>query len=237
MKIILFLLFNTYVYTLLKQVSTEITSHIINVETNYELKTFNLLITFTTYVEDHEFMCKYNQMGSQFEKPGSLEDKFIFSNRTHYFFKFENLNQHVLYNYYCFDPSSESVIINKSIKFPKNKVETNLLAFGDWGISKEGNMSTPVIESMLDNNDAVLFLGDISYDLDSLGGENGNIFLQYAKKVTSGIPFQVKIHNISSVLVIMRSIIVTSIIIKDFTYRIDQLIELFTIPMILIMFI
>jgi len=81
--------------------------------------------------------------------------------------------------------------INKNIIFPKNEKETNLLAFGDWGISKEDNQSLAILENLVKYNDAILFLGDLAYNLDSENGEIGNTFLQWAKSITSNIPFQV----------------------------------------------
>jgi hypothetical protein len=81
--------------------------------------------------------------------------------------------------------------INKNIIFPKNEKETNLLAFGDWSISKEGNQSLALIENLIKYNDAILFLGDLAYNLDSEDGQVGNTCLQWAKSITSNIPFQV----------------------------------------------
>ena len=41
---------------------------------------------------------------------------------------------------------------NKNIIFPKNEKETNLLAFGDWSISKEGNQSLAILENLINKN-------------------------------------------------------------------------------------
>jgi hypothetical protein len=76
------------------------------------------------------------------------------------------------------------------VQYPKSSEVTNLLTFGDWGISKEGNFTKQYLNKNIQNYDAVLFLGDLAYDLDTNNGEVGNTFLTYAMPITSQIPFQ-----------------------------------------------
>ncbi len=51
-----------------------------------------------------------------------------------------------------------------------------------------------------DQIDAILFLGDMAYNLQTNQGETGNQFLEYIRDVTSKIPFQVFIYQIKSKL-------------------------------------
>jgi hypothetical protein len=197
MKYLVMFLVYIQVKTLLKNSYIDITSEVLTIETFDETNTYNILLTFTPLIQDYEFICTSRESQRETESSALLEDKYIFANRTYYLYKFEELQQYIEYDYFCFDINTQAVIIDKRIKFPKNKEETRILAFGDWGISKEGNISTPVIEKFIKYNDALLFLGDLSYDLDSLGGENGNIFLKYAKEITSRIPFQVFLTDIA----------------------------------------
>jgi hypothetical protein len=86
------------------------------------------------------------------------------------------------------------ILFSKSnFTFPKNidKNVTKLMAFGDWSICEYGNYSKAFIEKNLNTTDAVVYLGDLAYDLDTDNGEKGNTFLEYARNVSSKVPFMV----------------------------------------------
>jgi len=51
------------------------------------------------------------------------------------------------------------------------------------------------LQKYISDSDALLFLGDMSYDLSKENGEKGNDFFEFAMNVTSSIPFQITPGN------------------------------------------
>jgi hypothetical protein len=70
-------------------------------------------------------------------------------------------------------------------------VVTKLLVFGDWGTGPIGEdtgyLITRHAEKMM--FDAVLFLGDLGYDLEDFNGRIGDIFGRISQPLTSSYPF------------------------------------------------
>jgi len=79
------------------------------------------------------------------------------------------------------------------VKFPKNSPNSpsKILALGDWSKSKRGQETLEQLSKNVKDSDALVFLGDMAYDLDNQHGQVGNEFLKFIKEVTSTVPFQV----------------------------------------------
>jgi len=119
----------------------------------------------------------------------------------------------------------EENIHTLDIQFPKvtqNNV-CKVIAFGDWCKSDNGGNTLKRLAEYAKDTDAVVFLGDMAYDLDTKDGEVGNDFLKFAQGVTSAIPFQVKIillnyisfHTIFSYQLEIMKFLDTSSILKS----------------------
>lgn len=103
---------------------------------------------------------------------------------------FKNLTNYVNYHYICDYNSYEKT---GNIQFPKTRSNniSKLIVFGDWSKSIKGIETLNILKKKIQDNDVLLFLGDIAYDLNYLLGKVGNEFLSFAKEITSVIPFQV----------------------------------------------
>lgn len=84
--------------------------------------------------------------------------------------------------------------ITGEIQFPKSAESTNILTFGDWSETDDGNDTKKYVKSKKASTDAIVFLGDQGYDLYQKDGKVGNDFLSFAKSITSSIPYQVPIY-------------------------------------------
>lgn len=72
---------------------------------------------------------------------------------------------------------------------------TNVLAFGDWGECELGKSSLDLIRKYKNKTDAIIFLGDLAYDLNDENGQRGNNFMKFIANVTSTTPFQLTPGN------------------------------------------
>lgn len=113
---------------------------------------------------------------------------------------FTNLHNFEKYQYYCVPPKSgiekflksqDPIVITGKLQFPKQNESINLITFGDWSKTEEGNFTLKYLENKVNSIDAIVFLGDQGYDMYQEDGKIGNDFLKFVKSVTSRIPYQV----------------------------------------------
>lgn len=123
---------------------------------------------------------------------GDLKETYKFNREFYSFFRFPNLKNYINYNYTCQFNNFKQV---GDIQFPKI-TENNLsriITFGDWSNTGKGKETYNQLLKYTKDADAIVFLGDLSYDLYNKKGEVGNEFMNFAQKVTSAIPFQVRL--------------------------------------------
>jgi hypothetical protein len=169
--------------------SNRISSDSIAIE-NAEENKFNLLQTISSYEDLEYFDCELIDRLNYFSKKPLTTKKFLFSNRTYFFLNFSNLERDHEYHLVC---NKWEWLIDKDLKFPKEKNETNLLSFGDWSEGELGSLSKNFMKSFINKIDSILYLGDLAYNLEVDSGERGNSFLTFIKDISSLAPFQVKI--------------------------------------------
>lgn len=82
------------------------------------------------------------------------------------------------------------------IQFPKilpNNI-CRVIAMGDWEKCEDGEETYNALMKKTNEIDAIVFLGDMAYNLNKNNGEKGNEFLAFAQGLISTIPFQVSYH-------------------------------------------
>lgn len=121
-----------------------------------------------------------------------------FYNQYYYFLKFPSLINYEKYKLSCSLEKSnkKTEIVTSYIQFPKSKLVTKVIAFGDWAKSHDGEMTRKYVEGKNSIIDVVLQLGDQAYNLQDNQGYLGNEYLEFIQPLTSKIPFQVKNNNI-----------------------------------------
>jgi hypothetical protein len=150
---------------------------------------FNLLQTLSFYEDQAYLDCQLIDRFNYKINIPKISNKFVFSNRTYYFMNFSDLESGHDYHFFC---NKWDWLVDKNLKFPKEKNVTNLLSFGDWSEGELGSQSKNIIlSSFINQIDSILYLGDLAYDLDDDNGERGNSFLTFIKDITSVVPFQV----------------------------------------------
>lgn len=172
-----------------------ISSNFISIQSNNR-ETYDLLQTFAYNSADYLniFCIAHDYKNSAVSS--NLIQTFYFEGLTYFYLKFENMTKYTEYEIICSDIQTKEPLDIRTIRFPKTDSITNLLTFGDWSLSPEGDASADLIRyKFLDKTDAVLFLGDIAYDLNEEKGERGNTFLNYIKDITSVVPFQMSVGN------------------------------------------
>ena len=110
--------------------------------------------------------------------------------------KFQKLKNYIHYQWAC---QSQSTSIKKTgyVQFPK-KTDNNsskIISFGDWSKAPSGETTYKSLLLNKKDTDAIVFLGDMSYDLYRDNGEVENTFLNWTQELTSSVPFQVSNKN------------------------------------------
>jgi alkaline phosphatase D len=131
-----------------------------------------LILTLTTY-DNCTKLCTIEDINPTY-------DSYAFSNRHYHVFKFKGLEQYQKYIFNC-DGHIGDII------FPHNKLQTKVVAFGDWSISPEGDRTKEYVSQH--SYDAVIQLGDLAYDLHFENGDVGNRFMTWSTPVTEKMPF------------------------------------------------
>jgi hypothetical protein len=120
------------------------------------------------------------------------------------YYKFTSLLLGTSYTYSCSASGYQSSTL--TVQFPHSQSSTKLLAFGDWGDHAASSTTIdafshgPVTLNYLQTrkgDDAILFAGDLSYDLHNYNkaptkdyGKNGDNWLNKIMPVTTQTPFQ-----------------------------------------------
>jgi len=70
-------------------------------------------------------------------------------------------------------------------------METDVLIFGDWGIGPNGKDTSKMINNFAELRlfDAVLHVGDMSYDLQDFNGRTGDIWNNEKQPVAANFPY------------------------------------------------
>ena len=127
---------------------------------------------------------------------------------------------------------------------------TKLLAFGDWSDNNlemnennMGKLTLDYINSHKDDVDAILFAGDLAYNLHDMNddnktddlGANGDKWMKAIMNVTSSVPFMVIFFkNFFSLLLVIMKVTRKNLKImsKDFTCRTKKKLETCTTRLI-----
>jgi hypothetical protein len=113
------------------------------------------------------------------------------ANQYYTYLRFKKMENFIEYILLC---SSQEYNYTQKIQFPKHKPgETKILSVGDWD-KKNGQFTYDLLNKKIPYSDAIVFLGDMAYDINDFNGRIGNDFLKWAINITSSIPFQVNVY-------------------------------------------
>ena len=92
---------------------------------------------------------------------------------------------------------SQQFVFQAKRKFEYPDTLAKFLVFGDLGTGPEIEATMAMLENEIEveSYDAILFLGDMAYDLDDDHGTNGDLFLNSIQPIASRIPFMIAQGN------------------------------------------
>jgi len=100
------------------------------------------------------------------------------------------------YSYECVCGGSKSIVFNFYAKQVGNNWSPNLLVFGDMGRTLGPQALPSLLKSVKSGwPHAAVHVGDFAYDLDTLGGSNGDVFMNQIQDIAAYIPYMVCVGN------------------------------------------
>lgn len=92
---------------------------------------------------------------------------------------------------------SDNFVFQAKRNFDNGDLQAKFLVFGDFGTGPEIKSTIAMLKNEIasESYDAILFLGDMAYDLDDEHGTNGDLFLNCMQPITSRIPFMIAQGN------------------------------------------
>jgi len=171
-------------------------SNVISVDTKGDQ--YDLLMSFSTSPKE---ICNYICFVTDGTNPniqGNSLENYNFSNENYTMLRFPGLKNFVSYRYICWYASKNTTYKEYGdIQFPKTTADNHskIITFGDWSKTDKGIETYKLLMKNIVDTDAIVFVGDISYDLYKKNGEVGNDFLNFTQPFTSAIPFQMVTGN------------------------------------------